>query len=526
MKQILNTIAVFILAITLLGSCQSVMEEPITEEVLSSNSSKIYSIPANEALQYLEDFMRDEIGTRSTVSRKITSINPIRYRSFKTRSEEENIDTLLYIVNFEDEGGYAILAADQRIPDKVIAIVDEGTISSSTVEEAIELIEDRPIFPGYPITGPGFFTNPETGDELFMNPNTVDLYNPEIDDTLVGNFKINRDCERIDSTYTNLISDVEYKEADTSFDIQLFTTAMCVNHAITTIQNPNKDYTYLENPECEDENDPNSGLNPPTTTYKYRYDSWNIQKQVYPKLRKFYYWSQHEPYNKYYPYRLKNSFNPFSDIIRAPAGCFPLALAKIMAYHKFPSDYNTADGPIDWKLLQDWPLSSDGKNTAAVLLYWISKRCKSLYFGEGTFTYPSFVTKFMRNLRYTQAHNRKYNFGHVVAMLDADNPIIIYGMPRWDLRKSHSWNVDGYKIKQRIKYTDYYEKDAYKYTKESMEITNMVHCDFGHGTEGNGYYVSGVFDQTDSSAEYDVFSTPGEDKYDTYLHVITYNNPN
>lgn len=52
------------------------------------------------------------------------------------------------------------------------------------------------------------------------------------------------------------------------------------------------------------------------------------------------------------------------------------------------------------------------------------------------------------------------------------------------------------------------------------------HCDFGWGTESNGYYVSGLFKLKDSTVEPD----PGTEHkkelhYNNYLKIITYDKP-
>ena len=114
----------------------------------------------------------------------------------KAGGSDVNCENLLYVANFEQEQGYAILAADNRIGDKVIAVADSGCMSDATIYTAAELMNsERVIYEGYPTTGPGFFTLPETGDELFMNPNTVSLYDADEDDTYVGNFDENDDTD-------------------------------------------------------------------------------------------------------------------------------------------------------------------------------------------------------------------------------------------------------------------------------------------------------------------------------------------
>lgn len=78
----------------------------------------------------------------------------------------------LYVANFDNGNGYAILSADTRIEYPVLAITESGSLSESTIRDAEDLVcrKEMTIYKGYPTTGPGLFTTPETGDEVFINP--------------------------------------------------------------------------------------------------------------------------------------------------------------------------------------------------------------------------------------------------------------------------------------------------------------------------------------------------------------------
>lgn len=176
-------------------SCQDVLkldrEANLGNETSSENQ---YVISVDNALAYLESFMADaeNFATKSLTSRIVSSITPIKYSAL-TRASQDNLscENLLYIANFEQDQGYAILAGDTRIEEKVIAIADDGQLSEATVYSAIELADtERIILEDYPTTGAGFFTSPETDSELFINPNTVSLYDEIENDTFVGEFQV------------------------------------------------------------------------------------------------------------------------------------------------------------------------------------------------------------------------------------------------------------------------------------------------------------------------------------------------
>lgn len=234
MKKILY---VLIIA-QLVMSCQDVLnldrDANLGNEISSENQ---YVISVDDALAYLESFMADEedFTTRSLTPRIVSSITPIKYSAL-TRASQDNLscENLLYIANFEHEQGYAILAGDTRIEEKVIAIADDGQLSEDAVYSAMEFAnEERIILEDYSTTGAGFFSSPETGSELFINPNTVSLYDEIENDTFVGNFRF----DDIGAEYENG-GLVESEQTDTSLvsTPEYVTSSLCVSYAVNEIK--------------------------------------------------------------------------------------------------------------------------------------------------------------------------------------------------------------------------------------------------------------------------------------------------
>ena len=132
----------------------------------------------------------------------------------------------------------------------------------------------------------------------------------------------------------------------------------------------------------------------------------------------------------------------------------------------------------------------------------------------------------MRAKGYKNVEIYKYNFDRVKNMLDNGCPVIIYSVPNINLLKSHCWNIDGYKVKERTITTKTYKNGTLCGTTVDTEKNDMVHCDFGWWGCCNGYYVSGVFKLGDSSVEEDYNITHNKDtNYNNYLHVMTYDKP-
>lgn len=91
-----------------------------------------HRVPVDAALEGLRSLL-DQIDatTRSAAPRTIREVLPLRSRRVLTRTLEsatDRPDTLLYLVNFSDEAGYAVLGADDRMAP-ILALADDGSVS-------------------------------------------------------------------------------------------------------------------------------------------------------------------------------------------------------------------------------------------------------------------------------------------------------------------------------------------------------------------------------------------------------------
>lgn len=418
-----------VLGILLMVSCQE--KTDFVSEKGTAYEENRYAISVENALANLEAFMEsaDELGTKGySFTQNISSVIPVKYNPTATKASPEDLDceNLLYIANFAKGEGYAILAADSRIEEKVIAVVDNGQLSDMTIYRILELSrEKRPILKDYPTTGPGFFTTDQTGDEVFMNPNTVSLYDPAVGDTLVGNFCLD-DTEVDKEIPTESIQTRGIPSAP-----ELISGFLCVTYAINEIR------TY------DDRADEGSAIEESKRDTETSYSDWTVRKIVSPLLAKFAGWHQNSPFNDLYPKRRR--YVIFGKKRRAPAGCFPLAIAKVMTHFEYPGTYRYNGCTIDWKELKNSYTTPVGRRSAAYLLKGISSGCKSLYFYEGTFTFPCNAISFMEAIGLHNVQKQKYSFERVTGMIDRGCPLIIYSLPNANIFKSHCWNIDGYK---------------------------------------------------------------------------------
>ena len=104
--------------------------DPMTEEPCSP-----YAVSKEEALDklYKEFALINDETTRAN-ERRVRKIESVRYDKLApaTRSTVADVEDLLYIVEFEDGKGSAILGADKRV-EGVFAVLDEGVITQKTL---------------------------------------------------------------------------------------------------------------------------------------------------------------------------------------------------------------------------------------------------------------------------------------------------------------------------------------------------------------------------------------------------------
>lgn len=126
MKQyIIFTIVV--LSIQLI-SCTKNISPVDADSADKIDESISYTVPFETALNSLDIFMREQgliSDTKGSINHLID--NYFIVKNSLTKSIGTQTD-LLYAVNFVDEGGYALLSADSRIGEDILAVVEKGTV--------------------------------------------------------------------------------------------------------------------------------------------------------------------------------------------------------------------------------------------------------------------------------------------------------------------------------------------------------------------------------------------------------------
>ena len=498
--------------LSLFVSCREDAVVGVAEVPATLTEDLSYVIPVEEALASLDDFLNDPDGlqTRSGGEKpKVAQVYSLEHPESQTRSTKESAhpsDRLLYVANFEEGAGFAVLAADRRIGDKVIAVTESGTLPKGAMTDAAkELAGERRVYEKYPLEGEGFFNIPEYPEEMFMNPNTVDLSIVSEQDTLVGNFEEEEEASPARSKFRRVAGEHEDDRGARLLGTYFFSYAI---HELEGHRSGG-----------------GSGTVRKEVSVRTVYQPWETSTLVSPILHKYWSWRQDSPFNDLYPHRRK--FIVAGKKKKAPAGCFPLSIAKVEAHFEAPQTIVHNGTHLSWTALRQGMATEAGRTSLATLLYHISEGCKSWYFYAGTFTFPCRAVNFMKASGYRNVKKQRYSDAKVYDMLQRGCPVIIYAIPRWNVPGSHCWNIDGYRIRER-KITDHeYVNGVLNKSTVRTETTRMVHCDFGWGGLCNGYFVTGVFDFRDSDVVFDDPYHKGKrkEKYNNYIHIVTYDKP-
>ncbi len=499
--------------IVLLGACSD-YDQPLGADIQPTNEIKsIYTIPVDEALASLEDFLAEDeqLNSRNGQKRTVSSLMTVAFDKVCSRADNDSLgcQNLLYIANFDNNEGYAVLAGDRRIGSPIIAITNSGEINQADIDKVEETREkpERPIVEGYPTTGPGFFTDTRYGDELFINPNTVDMYDPTEDDTLVGDFELDKD---------DVVQGLEIYEDP--IDSKNLPFVQIVDFAENELVNNGND-NHLGNSPVDGYVGIGVGGGTPGSIKETK--ETTILSESSRLLDDFWDWHQGSPFNDLYPEKRK--WLVFGPKKKAPAGCMPLAVAKIVTYFEFPFACAYENQAINLSALKEDYFSKEGSRSASLLLKKISDYCNCMCFYNGTFTFPHKASDFLKSMGLINVKSYEFTFTRAKDMIDKGNPMIISSIPQhYAVWNSHAWNIDGYKVKKvRVK-KDWYQGSKIVHTETTEHTYEMVHCAFGWGGAHDGYYIAGVFKLNYKDNELDGPRESGNTHYKHNTKIIMY----
>lgn len=233
-------------------------------------------------------------------------------------------------------------------------------------------------------------------------------------------------------------------------------------------------------------------------------------------IKKFYLlktnWHQRYPYNNNCPL-VKNENN---EMVKAPVGCVPLAIAQIMAYHKKPSSHNGYT--YNWEEITKFStvMSTQAIADAAHLCYKLGTAANTQYGANGSGTISKNMKNVLVQFGYSNAiycdtysedillnevtNGRPVAFGATGTKTTIQSKAEDY----FDMGEAaHMWIIDGAYQLSTVKNHINIDTNLPCYT--TVEYNTFFHCNWGWGVmnESNGgYYSSKVFKPQINSTQY------------------------
>lgn len=425
--------------------------------------------------------MMDEIygeGTRTLPSKKIVEITPI-YAPSLTKvigggGSGGNDDPLVYVVNFDNNSGFSVLSTHPAV-ENVIALGDSGNLKaiyftqavSACAEDKCEVCataEPEELDKDYePDDEPGYDYNDASYASAFVKtPFTVTSANCSIPHPVID------------------------------LTAQLTISRLIIEYVWTTVQK------YVR-----------GWLSPHENLGGQNYwSSWVSTQGIPPMIMTK--WHQNSPYNM---------FCYTGGLEKAVAGCVPVAVAQITAYHKrnLPGKWASINKMGVWDVAREKWYTGNNIEQAEVAEFVksVGVACKAEYGVKTTSSTLSKAKKGMKSLGYTNVKKHKYDPYIIENRLKCGCPVYIQGSSS---SSAHAWVIDGLMRQRRTSLAN-----------GSIQVRTLFHCNWGWQGRYDGYFTSSVFNVTDGPH----FNNPnlgetrsdGNYNYNHHLKIITYNRP-
>jgi Peptidase C10 family. len=474
--KIKKILIVMMTALLSLGSCQNendltvddgkqtegIYFSPEEFRLLTEVANKTSKITEEEAMSKALDAM-NSISTTFTKSGRTRTVKNSQAltisKNIGTKSSGESFipDTVAYIFNFDNEEGYIIVAADERVPEKILACVEEGSLGSETdnpglaifleraedyITESIEKAEAKKDSLAREILYKLIAESPELADEI--STKAIKMEDPTIYDLY------------------NIDTSVSYTTTEWSSASLAPLTAVEWNQPA-----PYNKFTKAKG--CNG-NAPNTGCVAVATAqilaywkYPSSIDGYNMN------------WTEMTRYTS--DFNRNNLFN-----------------------YRWTGSVFSSNTP------------TDVVDNIARLMERIGDHVDMDYGCSGSSANSDKAVDWLQKIGFSGGEKSNYDFSRVKSSLDSKR--IVYGRgysTRVDekflgityntyYKGGHAWNYDGYiqktqKVERTVTVRDW-SKGKIISQSTSVEYTyrDLVHVNWGWGGNHNGYYLSGVFD--------------------------------
>ncbi len=196
-------------------------------------------------------------------------------------------------------------------------------------------------------------------------------------------------------------------------------------------------------------------------------------------------WHVGYPYNSFCPTYISNGIT-----LQYLAGCGPVAIGQIMAYHQHPDSYGGYT--FNWSAICSDATTTQNDTCKARLINVISNAANAVYTnGTTAITFPNARNAFQLMGYSTSAivntmNNIKQDVKNDVV---AHRPLLFAGENE-STGENHIWVVDGYRSTtyKTTYYYAYYPYPEYKTVTDSETL--YYHLNFGRRMNGIGYYLN------------------------------------
>lgn len=461
----------------------SLIQQPTTQIEVNANP---HHIELSEAIDNMYAFM-DEVGFDQTRGHERGKWHVLKVKLSDLKGHTRNTNTedteALYVVNFEDNNGFAVLAADDRMADPVIAMSTNGNlefepkpredIENELTREDLLVIEDNDYMLGV------------LGEDEFISG-------------LITNYSTNH------NTWTDSLRDNTDEFGDP------------ILPPLNPIDYHTEGVTSLNYPALlttEWDQDP------------FPYNHYCPKRYYRRTLGITHSFVEDYDYDGQYLYA-RSTYT----------GCVATAVAQIIAYHEFPTTatlLDTTTNPLSWQKIKRIVELGDNYNNGeervlgqlqfAEIMRKIGDGCDMWYgfWDLCSFTTPQKAANYLSSLSYYGVvKHTDYNSTKVKECITTGRPVFMGAIS--GLVNGHAWVIDGYK---EIEWYRVGEQDDVEVSRTYTSTSKYVHCNWGWGGLANGWFVSGVFD-VDNAYSYDNGSSSSESYYDFWMRMVTYEWPN
>lgn len=463
-----RTFYFILLLITIIFGAVSCDKDSPLKEKVAPEANAVGIIPVEQALQTLADFMlKTEPVTKSGVYRKIGKIETHYNDKVMTKAGAKL--PAAYVVNFENERGFAVLGANTRVAD-IVCVVDDGSIDAETLEINCDESDCPDVC---------------YGGELPMWSEDGDFY------CYGDGSERERDefvREMIKSGIGEMGDDSEEDSIDDNSDEIYEENLPERYHDITPIVNLTWDQWY----------DTNEKSKYPCNVFCY----CNKNKKAYEDACKALKWDVMDQYF--------NSTRSYSGPI-APTGCWMTACAMTIATLRFPQVIYINGERISYEEMTKYGnpkfLSEKGSYHKALLMAALFHNVIKTASPTGTGTTANQIKKILTKLGYVNVLKYTSSKGLTSEMLDKIKDMLLDGKPA--LIGAHSGNGSGH-----------------AFIIDGTQ-SHLLHVNFGWKGTSNGYYTISCLNPY-RPVRYDYYKTDDVSKdhaYELYIRLLTYDIP-